>query len=67
MEKEDKTMLKPGQCYWHIGKLGDVSDAAYCRKKTTYKILKDDDDNKKRVYNVYCPEHELIADNEKEI
>jgi len=49
-------------CCWVISPAktenGEFIPAVYCGKKTSYKIVKDDDENKVRKYNLFCDEHE---------
>lgn len=50
--------LKKNQCKYYLGKIGDGSDDKfYCGKEVQYYIVKDEDGNKIRKYNVFCFKH----------
>lgn len=54
-----------GLCNWHIGTIGDSSDAAYCGKPTTYVMVWDGGEvgsSKTRKYDHLCPEHRTKQD-----
>jgi hypothetical protein len=44
------------KCCWLLSE-PCVFPATYCGKKTSYKMVKDDDDNSVRKYNHLCDEH----------
>lgn len=51
-----------GLCSWHLGQVGDVSDTAYCRKKTSYTMVWDGGEvgsTKVREYDNLCSEHQI--------
>ncbi len=50
-------MLKSNQCHWHIGEVGDTRDSAYCKATVNSYMSTDDDDNKVRKYDHFCPCH----------
>jgi len=54
--------IKEGECCYI---LGDRDNFHRCSKPTKYKIEKDDDGNKHRVYDVFCPEHREFLESEE--
>jgi hypothetical protein len=60
-------MLKPGQCCYHIGKVGSTNDSDFCRRRTDYYYETDDDGNKVRKYDSFCFMHTPSSDEDMEI
>lgn len=52
------------KCCWVLLPAIGGKDAKYCSEKVGYKMVKDDDDNKVRKYNSFCPKHQAMADKE---
>ena len=49
-------MAKP-TCRYVLSPAAPLVAAVYCCKAVTYKVAPDDDENKRRVYETFCPEH----------
>lgn len=55
------------QCCYVLEAAAPGKDAVYCNKPTTYKMVRDDDDEKSvRKYNSFCAAHDEPDDVEGE-
>ena len=50
--------IREGLCHWVLVPFSPGVDAQFCGEKTNWTNPKDDDDNRRRKYNPFCPKHE---------
>ena len=56
--------MQKQKCCWVLEGYVVGKPAKYCLQPVKYKIIKDDDGNNKRKYEVFCPEHKEKAEAE---
>lgn len=59
-------MQNKHKCCWVLVPNSKDVSAIYCGKDVKYKIVKDDDENKIRKYEAFCPEHKIAAEKQNE-
>ena len=48
------------KCCWVIESASQGVDAVYCDSPVKFRILKDDDQNKIRSYDMFCEKHQKL-------